>query len=361
MNGIDLSRFEFDYDTTWQAFFLDANLNVYSRYGGRDEESAESRLSKESLLTTMREVLEVHQRRREVDRAATSDNAAISRQTRQVGPRDRRGETDSDFHPPSGESTIPEDIPLLKAAHQGCVHCHQIQEYRHLQAFHEKKFSRELLFGFPLPENVGIRFDREHGHKIVEILAGAAAAKAGLTTGDVVTQVDDVPIHSEQDFRWALHRVTTSDQLAVTAVRFGKDMTAFETLRVKLVLSPAWRQTELGWRKSLRSVPLALGFLAYSLGREERRSAKFPEDRLAIKVVSIRGEGLASNVSLKKGDLIVQLEGNSSRRTFEEFQSDLIRLHAPGDRVQMTVLRDGKSVNLEGRFPDWNSTTTTVP
>src|SRR5262245_65884185 len=65
MNGVDLARFEFDYDTTWQGFFLDADLNSYSRYGGRDETSADGRQSKESLLTTMREVLEVHQRRRE--------------------------------------------------------------------------------------------------------------------------------------------------------------------------------------------------------------------------------------------------------------------------------------------------------
>ena len=35
MNHVDLARFEFDYDTTWTSFFLDADLNVYSRYGGR--------------------------------------------------------------------------------------------------------------------------------------------------------------------------------------------------------------------------------------------------------------------------------------------------------------------------------------
>src|SRR5689334_10661442 len=69
MNGVDLARFEFDYDTTWQAFFLDRDLNIYSRYGGRDEKSADGRQSKESLLVTIREVLDVHARRQA--RAAT--------------------------------------------------------------------------------------------------------------------------------------------------------------------------------------------------------------------------------------------------------------------------------------------------
>src|SRR5579872_1503813 len=124
MNGIDLGRFDFDYDTTWQAFFLDADLGVYSRYGGRDETSADGRLSIESLLTTMREVLEIHERR--------SAPAARS---------------DLDLQPHSGKTTTPEDIPLLKAAHQGCVHCHQVQEYRLLQAYHDGHFKPQQLFG----------------------------------------------------------------------------------------------------------------------------------------------------------------------------------------------------------------------
>ncbi len=156
MNGVDLSRFEFDYDTTWQAFFLDADLNIYTRYGGRDEKGADNRLSKESLLTTMSEVLEVH-RRRSVP----------------------AGRTDLDLHPRPQTSTTPEDIPLLKAAHQGCVHCHQVQEYRLLQAFRDGRFARQQLFGFPLPESIGIRFDRFHGHKIAEVIPGSAAARAG--------------------------------------------------------------------------------------------------------------------------------------------------------------------------------------
>ncbi|MFM8582385.1 MAG: hypothetical protein ACKOFW_12875, partial [Planctomycetaceae bacterium] len=63
MNGIDLGRFDFDYDNTWQAFFLDAHLNVYSRYGGRDASSPESRLSLKSLSQTMEAVLRDHARR----------------------------------------------------------------------------------------------------------------------------------------------------------------------------------------------------------------------------------------------------------------------------------------------------------
>src|SRR5690349_16073452 len=155
MNGVDLSRFEFDYDTTWAAFFLDADLNVYSRYGGRDGGSPEGRMSKESLLTTMGEVLEVHERRKRAPVAA-------------------------DLHPPPKPTTTPEEIPLLAEAHQGCVHCHQIQEYRLLQAFHDGRFQPAQLFGYPLPENIGLHFEGRHGHRIESIVPDSPGGKAGL-------------------------------------------------------------------------------------------------------------------------------------------------------------------------------------
>lgn len=337
MNGVDLARFEFDYDTTWQAFFLDANLNVYSRYGGRDEKSADGRHSVASLQHTMNEVLVAHERRRRPE-----------------------SRSDADLQPAPRSKTTPEDIPLLKAGHQGCVHCHQIAEYRALQSFHDGKFSRDSIFGFPLPDNVGINFDLAHGHRVDAVVPESPAAKGGLAPGDVVTRVDDVPVRSEQDFRWALHRVVEKRSVVVTALRAAGSKPS-QPVSIKLDFHADWRKTDLGWRKSLRSVPLPLGFLGYALGREERRTAKLPDGRLAIKVVSLRGGGLAGNLGLEKGDLIVSLAGRSDERTLDDFKSDLLRRYAPGDKVRLTVLRDGKSLELTGPFPPWDTTDTSVP
>src|SRR5205807_9507350 len=169
--------------------------------------------------------------------------------------------------------------------------------------------------------------------------------------GDVVTRLGNVPIHSEQDVRWALHRTAAGAHPFVTVERAVAGSVPGRTVRVQLRLSGDWRETELGWRKSLRSVPLAMGFLAYDLGREERRSAMLPDNRLFIKVVSIRGPGLAASLGLEKGDLITALEGREQDRSFEDLKSDLLRRYVPGDRVRVTVLRNDKSVDLEGPFP----------
>ena len=43
ITGVDLRLFDFDYDVTWFAFFLNADEHVYGRYGGRDAVDAQSR------------------------------------------------------------------------------------------------------------------------------------------------------------------------------------------------------------------------------------------------------------------------------------------------------------------------------
>lgn len=126
MNRVDIARFEFDYDTTWAAFFTDSKLRIYSRYGGRDEHEPESRLSKPSLLQTMRESLEAH---KSAKSTTTGGAGAVPPAT-------------PIWHPEPKSSTTPLDIPLLKKGHNGCVHCHQIREYSLLQSYRDNRFQR---------------------------------------------------------------------------------------------------------------------------------------------------------------------------------------------------------------------------
>ena len=58
--GVDLRRFEFDYDLTWFVFFLNADETIYGRYGGRDASDAEARISMKGLRYAMDRALEAH-------------------------------------------------------------------------------------------------------------------------------------------------------------------------------------------------------------------------------------------------------------------------------------------------------------
>ncbi|HLQ44151.1 MAG TPA: PDZ domain-containing protein, partial [Planctomycetaceae bacterium] len=302
MNGLNLRRFEFDYDATWTAFFTDARLNVYSRYGGRDQGDPESRLSKSSLMHTMRQVLVLHDSVRAV-RADAASAIPV-------------------FQPVPDEVARPEDMPLLKKSHQGCVHCHQVREYSLLQAYHDGRFHRELLFPFPLPESLGIEMDRQHGHRAAKIQPASPAAASGLQAGDEIVLISDVPIRSELDFRWALHRlplgtshVTVQASRPQPALSSSGDAPPARLVTIDLSLPPHWRESELNWRKSSRSVPVDWGFRAAPLTGSQRRESNLPNDGLAIRVLSVKPRGLSAAINLMKDDVITALDGEHRART----------------------------------------------
>lgn len=347
MNRVDIARFEFDYDTTWAGFFTDSKLRIYSRYGGRDEHEPESRLSKTSLLQTMRESLEAHKSAR----VATTDGTLALPPAAPI------------WHPEPKSSTTPLDIPLLKKGHNGCVHCHQVREYSLLQAYHDKRFDRELLFSYPLPESLGIEIDRAHGHRVSKVRDGSPA-DTKLSAGDAVIRCADVPIRSELDLRWALHRLPlTSDRVTLFVERqlANSGASATRTIEVQLSLPSGWRQSELSWRKSSRSVPSDWGFRAAALAKFERREAGLPESGLAIRVLSVKPRGLAKVLDLQKGDIITALMDDTRERTLDRLRSDMLRRFAPGDDVRLTVRRGEETLELRGKFPDWFTEETTVP
>lgn len=352
MNGIDLNRFEFDYDTTWNAFFLDADLNVYSRYGGRGAGEPDERLSRESLLQTMQEVLAVHAQRQDTPRQG--DNVS-----QPPGETSELAELPA-LQPVDSPPFRPEDLSLLKKNHRGCLHCHQVREYQLLQWAHDGQFSRRKLFGWPLPENLGLILRRDHGHRVQDVVPESAAAAAGFQAGDVIDVVDRVPVHSEYDVRWALHRAADEESLPVRVSRRTDEGQAVAR-SLLLALPSGWRHTDLGWRKSLRSVPFAFGIRAYSLTRSQRESLSLDDDQLAVRVIAARADGLAGALGLQKGDIIVQLGTQRADRTYAQFQSDVLATFAPGQTVRLTVLRDGQPRELSGVCPDWQTDETTVP
>ncbi len=342
MNHVDLARFEFDYDTTWTSFFLDADLNIYSRYGGRDERTADARMNRESLLHTMSEVLQAHAR---IRRAPPADLLKVLR---------------SETHPAPAKPATPEDIPLLKANHEGCVHCHQVQEYRLLQASQDGKFERRMLFGYPLPERLGLQLTSQSGHEVGKLTPDSAAFLAGVKPRDIIHRINGIPIRSESDIRWALQRAEDSLPLAITVGRTSGAGVA-TSLELKLIPMGSWRQSNLGWRKSLRSVPVQLGFLGYSLGHDAIEQLGFPAEKSLVKVISLRPPGLGKNLQLHKGDLITAVGGQTGFRTFDQFKSKLLELYQPGDTVELEVLREGQWLTLKGTMPDWFTEETSVP
>jgi serine protease Do len=214
MNDVDIGVFQFDFDLTWACFFLDGNDRVYSRYGSRDADSAETRVSVAGLKHTMRAVLADHQPPTEYDELRPPFLA------REVYTRER-----------------------------GCMHCHNVWEGLRERARTEGTFTPESLFVYPLPENIGLTLDVERGNEVVAVQPGSPASRAGIEPSDILARIGTTEIRSQADVTHALHLAPQEGEVALRWRRAEK------THEAVVSLTRGWKRTDLSWRASMRGEP----------------------------------------------------------------------------------------------------------
>jgi predicted metalloprotease with PDZ domain len=319
MNGVNIELFQFDYDLTWMAFFMDSGDRFYARYGGRNDDGPESYLSKESLVRTMREALRLH-----------ADGQV------QTSRYEARGE----------ESRIPEDIPpmkhMLARREESCIHCHDVKNatLRHLQD--KGEFSKDLIYTYPTPEAVGIHVDRHVQIRIASVDDDSPVARAGLKPGDQLLQADGQRILTVGDFARVLELTPLEASLPLVYRRDG------ETRQTTLELSGNWkRSADPSWRSSTEVSGPNAGFWAAPLGDEQRRQAGLPADALALRVTFLfPNHPTPREAELKSGDVVIALDGDRTQRNMRQFHAYCQLERDYGDRVPITILRDGREVQL---------------
>jgi hypothetical protein len=305
IDGLDLNLFEFDYDLTYMLFFLNKDKEVYGRYGGRDSTSADNRQSLEGLRYTMQSVLEMHKQK---DRVFA----------------------------PKSISTSPFIKEFVDRKGHGCMHCHQVKEALDSEAHRLRNWSRDMVWRYPLPDNLGMILEVDQGNRVLEIKAKTTAAKAGLKKGDVLKKLHGVPIHSFADAQYALDLAPKDGSIAAVWQRDGREMQA------ELSLPDGWRKTDASWRPSVRHlIPVArLG--GAQLTADEKRRLGLSSSQLAFRE-SEPVSRQAKEAGLRAGDIILGIDDQPTEMSsVTEFQ-DYIRSHfLIGDKVTVHFIRDGK-------------------
>jgi serine protease Do len=330
MKGVDLSQFQFDYDLNWAAMFINADGTVYGRYGTQSAEGPDAFNSIASLEQAMMRVLKLH--------AAYPTNAAAL-----AG---KRGPT----KPYKTALEMPELADKEKrrgpTVRNNCIHCHNIHDAENEQARKTGTLTREMLWRYPLPDNVGLHIDRDDGCKIERVTADSLAAKAGLKAGDVITHVSGQPIISIADIQWVLHELPNNDStVQIGVAREGKS----SAHAVKL--SPGWKETDFSWRGSRWSLKPRPGFWAPEVSAEDLKKLGLPEGSRAYRIQFINGdnaEGRAAKAAgLRSGDVIVTVADKPVTLSPAEFQMHVRLDYKVGDKLPLTVLRNGQRERLE--------------
>jgi hypothetical protein len=233
IDNLDLNLFEFDYDLTFMVFFMDAREKVYARYGGRDAKNADNRQSLDGLRYTMQSVAAMH-----------------SREEKQYAPR------------VEGTPVYIREIP--GGGGGKCMHCHQVKERLQRSLVAKGEWSRDMIYRYPLPDNLGFRLEVNRGNIVESVTPGSVAEKAGLKKGDLVTQLANVPIHSFGDATYALDRAAASGTLKIAWLR-DQQLTS-----TTLELPNGWRKSDITWRPSVHRMVPSLPLYGDDLTAAER-------------------------------------------------------------------------------------------
>jgi serine protease Do len=311
ISGADLNVFDFDYDLTWFAFFLNADERIYGRYGGRDASSADSRLSLAGLKYAMQAALAAHRR------AVPSPPAAHAE-----------------------KPLLVEDLPAAKRRRNGeCIHCHQVYEFRRAAQKESGTWRREDIWVYPLPENVGLTLEVHHGDRLRAVAADSAAGRAGLRSGDLLRTVNGQPVASFADVQYALHRAPAKGRIPISVQR------GLETTTAMLELADGWRKTNLTWRPSLLDILPSLTLFGDDLGAEEKKGLGLSAKRLAFRQQE-PVHALARAAGVREGDVIIGIDGRALEMTVLEFLAHVRKNYLVGDHITLNIIRNGKRLEL---------------
>jgi serine protease Do len=314
MDDVDVGLFERDWNTTLYFFMLNADEQIYMRYGGRDSQSADAYLNLDSLELALKQGLELH---------------------RQY----QSGQLKKEERP---KPQFPREMPLLVQrtfATNQCVECHLIGDYQNLQREQNGTLDKVAhLYRSPDIKTLGILLDVPKG-LVVKTVQGAAQA-AGMKPGDRIARLDGTPVWTFGDFQYRYDKVNRrAEQIKIGVDRHG------ESMELTVALPQRWWWTDVRFRES--SVEPRPYFEDRPLTEAEKREHGLKADGFAseVKYVAEFAKTMKSH-ELQVGDIVFGVDGverDDLANTAELF----IKLRkTPGDSVTLDVLRDGHRIKM---------------
>lgn len=308
IEGVDLGLFDFDLDLTLMMFFLNDKDQIYARYGGRDGKDADNRQSLAGLRSTMQSVLEMHQA-----------------ETKMFAPR---------------RSPEPKFAGQSFGGKGRCMHCHQAKEQEYGKLTRAGSWDRELVYRFPLPDNLGIVLDVDKSNLVKKVPSGSPADKAGLKPGDRLRSLAGVPIHSFGDAQFALDRTLKKSTVPITWQREGTLQQA------ELILPEGWRQTDISWRRSVNRWVPNLTLVGDDLTPPERKDLGLSPKQLAFRQRD-RIHSNAAAAGFRPGDIILGIDDGTPEMNYTEFYFYVRTHYLVGDRLPVQILREGERLKIE--------------
>ena len=327
-NALDLSLFQFDYDLTFAAFFMNADRTIYGRFGSRSHHrDAEKDISIDGFRHALGGALDLHR------------NYPQNKQLL-AGKQPKPVTFKSPEQYPSLTGKYKPTLDYEGAVVRSCLHCHQVREAeRTLYRAQRKAIPDEVLLPYPMPDAIGLSIDPRSKARVSAVSSGSAAEKAGFAADDEILTFGGQPVLSTADIQWVLQHTAAPGRVAAT-VRRGT-----ERKNLIVELPAQWRQSnDISWRATTWDLrKMATGGLVLKEAAEPRQGLG-----LVVDYVGQYDEHAAGKkAGFKKGDVFLSAGGENKAMTESQFLRYVLQSKMAGEKVPITVLRSGEKLDLQ--------------
>jgi serine protease Do len=200
---------------------------------------------------------------------------------------------------------------------------------------------RSWLGVYPQPITATLRkafsLGELHGALISDVVADSPAARAGIESGDVVSEYDGHVIKRADDLMWLVATTPAGKKVAITVHRGPR------TMKVETTVQGAPDEGQaLGPQPRVppaRKSPLGMTVSEISPGIA--RELGNPSLR-GVVVMSVEPESPAVEAGVERGDLILRV-GEARIEALDDY-ARAVRTVAHGDMLRMLVRREGKNL-----------------
>jgi len=314
MDNVDIGLFDYDRNNAIYFFILNADEQIYMRYGGRDSQSPDTYLDLSSIELAAKQGLELHRQYQQ---------GALPKAERP-------------------KPMFPREIPLLVErtfARNQCVECHLIGDFQNIQRERDGTLDKMMhLYRSPDIKTVGIFLDVPKG-LIVKEARGAAAA-AGMKPGDRIAKLNGTPVWTLGDLQYYYDKVNrTAERVYIAVDRNG------QPVDVTVALPQRWWWTDLRFRQS--SIEPRLYFEDRPLSETDKRKHGLKPDGFASEVKFVAEFAkLMKTHELRVGDIVFGVDGVETDPAANSAELFMKLRKTAGDSVTLDVLRDGKRMKM---------------
>jgi len=183
-----------------------------------------------------------------------------------------------------------------------------------------------LAESFDLPD--------QSGALVGDVLPGSPAEKAGIKSGDVITEFDGKPISDANSLRLLASQAVPDTKVLLKLLRNGREKTVAVTLGELPVQTMQNGNEENGDNSGNSKMDALDGVTVSDLDQDVRQQLKAPENLQGAVVVDVDENSNSAEAGLQKGDVIVEIN-----RQPVTSADDAVKLckQAKGDEILLKV------------------------